>query len=112
MSFIRRHPRGVLLNILVQTRSSKTEINGLYGDAVKIRLTAPPVDGAANRMCIEFLAECLGLPKSSLEIISGHASRHKRLLYKTKSDDSQKKLDTLRDRIESLMKTNKRLDRQ
>jgi hypothetical protein len=111
MSYIRRHPRGVLLKIFVQPRSSKNEIKGLYGDAIKIRLTAPPVDGAANRMCVEFLAKCLGLPKSSLEIISGQASRSKLLLYRTKSDDSQKDLNTLKDRIESLMKANKRLDR-
>jgi uncharacterized protein (TIGR00251 family) len=111
MSFIRRHPRGVLLKIYVQPRSSKNQITGLYGDAIKIRLTAPPVDGAANSMCVEFLEKCLGLPKSTLEIISGQTSRSKLLLYRTKADDSQKDLNTLKDRIESLVKANKRLDR-
>jgi uncharacterized protein (TIGR00251 family) len=103
MSFIQRHPQGVLLKIFVQPRSSKNRIIGLYGDAIRIRLTAPPVDGAANSMCVEFLAKCLGLPKSSIEIISGQRSRNKLLLYRTKSDDHQKDLNTLKARIESLM---------
>ena len=103
MSYIQRHRRGVLLKIFVQPRSSKNQITGLYGDALKIRLKAAPIDGAANSMCIEYLAKCLGLPKSSLEIISGQTSRRKLLLYKTKSDDSQKDLNTLKDRLESLM---------
>jgi uncharacterized protein (TIGR00251 family) len=103
MSFIQRHPQGVLLKIFVQPRSSKNRIIGLYGDAIRIRLTAPPVDGAANSMCVEFLAKCLGLPKSSIEIISGQRSRNKLLLYRTKSDDYQKDLNTLKARIESLM---------
>ena len=65
MSFIRRHQRGVVLNIFVQPRSSKNSINGLYGDAIKIRLTAPPVDGAANSMCIASEAIGLSLPGNS-----------------------------------------------
>lgn len=55
-------------------------IEGLHGDALKIRVKAPPVDGAANKMCIQYLAKCLGISKSSLEIISGLSSRTKRVL--------------------------------
>jgi uncharacterized protein (TIGR00251 family) len=103
MPYIRRHPKGVLLKLFVQPRSSKNEIKGLQGDALKLRLTAPPVDDAANRMCIEFLAKCLGLPKSSLEIISGKTSRKKQVLFTTKSEHLQKDLKTLRDRLETLI---------
>ena len=103
MSFIRRHPRGVLITLYVQPRSSKNEIKGLQGDALKIRVTAPPVDDTANRMCIEFLAKSLGMPKSSLEIISGKTSRKKQLLYICKSEDLPKELNTLKDRLGCLL---------
>ena len=58
-------------------RASKNEISGRHGDAIKIRLTAPPVEGAANQALIDFLADVLGVRKSRIEILSGHASRDK-----------------------------------
>ena len=57
-------------------------IAGQHGDALKLKLKAPPVDGAANKMCIQYLAKCLKIPKSSIEIISGHTSRTKRILLR------------------------------
>ncbi len=57
-------------------------IVGLHGDALKIKLKAPPVDGAANKMCIDFLAKFFQLPKSSLEITAGHTSRTKQVLIR------------------------------
>jgi uncharacterized protein (TIGR00251 family) len=59
-------------------------IVGLHADSLKIKVAAPPVDGAANRMCVKFLAKCLSLPSSSLEIIAGHNSRAKTILLKSK----------------------------
>jgi hypothetical protein len=70
---------GIQFKVYLQPRSSRTEIAGLYGDALKIRLTAPPVNNAANRMCIDFLARCLKLPKSSVEIVLGHTGRNKQI---------------------------------
>jgi uncharacterized protein YggU (UPF0235/DUF167 family) len=55
-------------------------ISGLHDEALKIKLTAPPVDNAANRMCLKFLAKCLGVSKSSLKISAGHNSRRKQIL--------------------------------
>ena len=55
----------------------------MQGDALKIRLTSPPVDGAANKLCREFLAELFRVPKSAVEIISGETSRHKRVKIST-----------------------------
>jgi uncharacterized protein (TIGR00251 family) len=70
---------GIVLNLHVQPRASKNEICGIQDNEIKIRLTSPPVDGAANKLCREFLADLLHVPKSSVEIISGEASRHKRV---------------------------------
>jgi uncharacterized protein YggU (UPF0235/DUF167 family) len=53
---------------------------GLQGEELKLALTAPPVDGAANKACALFLAKLSGLPKSSVRILSGETSRHKRFL--------------------------------
>lgn len=81
---IREKPTGIQFKIRVQPRSAQNKIVGLHGDALKIKLTSPPVDGAANKMCIAYLAKCLGKPKSSLEIVSGHSSRTKLILLKSK----------------------------
>lgn len=103
IEFIRPHPEGLVLKIFVLPRSSKNMLAGRHGDALKIKLTAPPVEGAANKMCITFLARRLGLPKSSLEIVSGHAGRTKLILVRPKNG----KLDAaaiqdLKNRIETL----------
>jgi uncharacterized protein (TIGR00251 family) len=82
MQFIREHPEGIIFKIFVQPRSSKTMIVGLHGDTLKLKLTAPPVDNAANKMCIKFLAKQLGVSNSQIEIISGHTSRTKKLLLR------------------------------
>ncbi|HWA15044.1 MAG TPA: DUF167 domain-containing protein [Gemmatimonadales bacterium] len=68
---------GVRLRVHVQPRATRTEVAGLHGNAVKIRLAAPPVDGAANAALIEFLAQQLDLPRRAIELISGQASRAK-----------------------------------
>jgi uncharacterized protein (TIGR00251 family) len=68
---------GVTFTVHVQPRASRTEICGLQGDELKLRLTSPPVEDAANRLCIEFLAKNLGVAKSSVAIIAGMKSRHK-----------------------------------
>lgn len=70
---------GVELRLNLQPRASKTEICGVQGAELKVRVTSPPVDDAANRLCIEFFAKMFKLPKSAVSIISGQKSRHKRL---------------------------------
>jgi uncharacterized protein (TIGR00251 family) len=70
-------PDAVRLTVHVQPRASRTELAGRYGDALKVRVAAPPVDGAANAELIRFLAERLGVPKSALEIVSGQTGRRK-----------------------------------
>lgn len=66
-----------LLLIHVQPRARRTEVVGPHGDAIKIRVAAPPVDGAANEELVRFLAERLAVRRGAVTIVSGIASRHK-----------------------------------
>ena len=68
---------GVRVAIHVQPRASRTEIAGLHGTALKVRLHSPPVDGAANDELVDLLASELGITKRAVTIVSGHASRGK-----------------------------------
>ena len=80
---------------------------GYHGDALKIKLTAPPVDGAANKMCIQYLAQCFDVPKKSLEIISGRTSRTKKILLRTDKKTSEIEPNRLKRLIESLLSLEK-----
>ena len=91
--FCQEHPDGVVIKIKVQPRASKSRIAGLLGDSLKVTLTAPPVDGAANMACIEFFARLMGLPKSRIEIISGQTGRTKLLkIFGINSADLKEKI--------------------
>src|SRR5579864_4114573 len=68
---------GVSFAIKVHPRAKKNAITGELGDALKVSLTAPPLDGRANDACIEFFAKLLNVPRSSVTIASGHTSRNK-----------------------------------
>ena len=80
LDIIQERKQGVVLAVQVVPRSSRNEIVGLHGAALRIRLKAPPVEGAANAALIVFLAETLGIPQRQVEILSGHASRFKTVL--------------------------------
>jgi uncharacterized protein len=67
----------ITLTLHIQPGAKKTECTGLHGDALKIRLAAPPIDGKANAALIEFVAERLGLQKSAVTLKSGQTSRRK-----------------------------------
>jgi len=69
--------QGVTFGVHVQPRASRNELCGIQGEELKLRLTSPPVDDAANRLCVEFLARLLGVAKSRVAIIAGSRSRHK-----------------------------------
>lgn len=79
LPFLTTHQNSLILRVYVQPRSSKNQVCGIQGDELKIRLTSPPVDGAANKLCREFVADIFDVSKSAVEIISGETSRHKRL---------------------------------
>jgi hypothetical protein len=79
MSWITDSKSGVIIQVHASPRASKSQIQGLHGDALKIRLQAPPVDGKANQALIGFLAETLGIPQRQITLLSGQTSRQKRL---------------------------------
>lgn len=68
---------GAAFPVRVIPRASKNEVEGITGNALKVRLTAPPVEGAANEALIELLAERLKIRKSQIEIVAGQTSQHK-----------------------------------
>jgi len=70
-------PSGATFAVKVHPRARQNAITGQLGDAIKLSLTAPPIEGRANEACIEFLANLLKLPRSSVTIASGHSSRRK-----------------------------------
>jgi hypothetical protein len=76
-NFLRAQPDGVLLSVKLQPRASRNEISAPLGDELKIKVTAPPVDAAANRALIELLAEKLDCSRGRVELIRGQTSRHK-----------------------------------
>ena len=69
----------VILNLHIQPGAKKTEVVGLHGDALKIRLAAPPVDGKANEALLAFIAAKFGVGKTAVALVSGQTSRTKRV---------------------------------
>jgi len=68
---------GVTFPVKVVPRASRNEIAGIQGEAIRVRLTAPPVEGAANRALVKLLAGVLKVPEHDIEIVAGHAGRQK-----------------------------------
>ena len=88
--FIKETPDGLIFKVRVQPRSSRNQVSGLYGDALKINLTAPPVDNAANKACVAFLAKLLSVAKSSVTIVSGHTGRNKQVMVDCQKADGRR----------------------
>ena len=87
------HPDGVRLAIKLQPRASTNEICAPLGGELKIKVTAAPVDAAANEALVKFLAEKLDCSRGKVELIRGHTSRHKTvLLHGFKPEDIRQKL--------------------
>lgn len=76
------------LEVRVQPGAKRSEVAGLMEGVPRIRLRARPVEGAANAALVEFLAETLDLPRSAIEIVSGHASRRKRIRIRGMAPDA------------------------
>lgn len=80
--------QGLVLHIRLQARASRNRIVGLHGQALKISLTAPPVDGAANAGLIHFVAQLLQVPRATVSLQTGAKSRTKQLVVRTNTPDS------------------------
>ncbi len=97
MLIITKTATGATFRVTVQPGASKNEIVGVQQDALKVRISAPPVEGKANRMLIQFLAKQLAVKRSQVEILSGHATRRKTIHLIGKG--TQNKLQRLIDSI-------------
>ena len=86
-----RAPEAVL-SLRIQPRASKNEVVVQADGSLKIRLTAPPVDGAANEALVAFLAKTIGVPKSQVEIVSGETSREKRIRINGMDEEAARRL--------------------
>ena len=93
--FLRAQADGVLLSVKLQPRASANEIGDALGNELRIKVTAPPVDAAANEALVKLLAHHLDCPRNRVELVRGHTSRHKTIkLYGLALDDVAKKLAT------------------
>jgi uncharacterized protein (TIGR00251 family) len=77
MIALRETGTGVSFSVRVQLQASRSAISGVLGDALKVALAAPPVEGRANEALIRFFAELFAVPRSAVEIVSGESSRNK-----------------------------------
>jgi uncharacterized protein (TIGR00251 family) len=76
---------GVILRVHAQPNAKRSQVAGLHGDELKIRLQAPPVEGKANAALVRFLSDLIGVPKSAVEIVRGESSRNKQVLVRGRS---------------------------
>jgi len=91
MISIHESAAGVTFAVKVHPRAKKNAITGELGDAIKLALTAPPLNGRANQACIEFFANLLDVPRSSVTIASGETSRRKVIRVAGLSADAVRK---------------------
>ncbi len=77
--FLRAQADGVILSVKVQPRASANEIGKPLANELRVKVTAPPVDSAANEALIRLLADTLGCPRNQIELVRGQTSRHKAL---------------------------------
>ena len=77
MNWYKRDGETLVLVLHVQPGAKRTQISGLHGEALKIRLAAPPVDGKANEALLSFIAETFAVPQRDVELLRGGQSRHK-----------------------------------
>ena len=92
-AFLRVQADGVLLSVKLQPRASANEIGDALGNELRIKVTAPPVDAAANEALVKLLAKQLDCPRNRVELVRGHTSRHKTLkLYGLAPEEVVQKL--------------------
>lgn len=95
MSWYQANAKGWVITLHIQPGAKNTEVVGLHGDALKIRLAAPPVDGKANAALCDFLATRFQVPKRDVEVIAGLTSRQKRVAIYSAKDGMEEKIKAL-----------------
>jgi len=92
---ITKSATGATFRVRVQPGASKNEIVGVQGDTLKIKISAPPVKGKANKALVHFLARKLGVKNSEVEIITGHTTKLKRIKVKGEATKTKEKISRL-----------------
>jgi hypothetical protein len=87
---LQRQPGGWSLRVRVQPGAARSAVCGPHGDAIRIRLAAPAIEGRANRALIDFIAEALDVPRRLITIVSGEHARDKRLLIASDTLDPER----------------------
>ena len=95
MAFFEEKDGCIILNVKVIPRASKDSIQGILGDALKVRIQAPPVEGKANAHLVRFLSKQWKIPRASIEILSGGTGRNKRLRITDPTDALRKEIDDI-----------------
>ena len=95
---------GIRFSAVIQPRSSRNEVSGVYNNSLKIRLTSPPVDGAANKTCVKFLAKWLEVSPSRVHIVAGLSSKNKTIEIRDMDECIFR--DKLTAKIPSILKNN------
>ena len=88
MSWLREDAEGVVLELLVQPRASRTRVVGEHEDRLKLQLAAPPVDGEANAALVAFLADALGVRKADVVLLRGETGRRKTVRVRGRGADA------------------------
>lgn len=83
---IRKTNEGIIVNLRISPNAKKNEIIK-DGDIIKVKITALPIDGKANKALVEFFAKNFKIPKTSIEILKGETSKEKTILFKTMDED-------------------------
>ena len=78
---IKSYKTGIQFSAAIQPRASRNQIIGIHNHCLKIKLTSPPVDGAANQACIKFLAKAFGISPSRISIVKGETSKNKTIQF-------------------------------
>ncbi|HEY9561974.1 MAG TPA: DUF167 family protein [Anseongella sp.] len=89
---IQSHPKGIIIHLHIQPGASKTEVAGLHGDALKVRVQAPPVDGKANKTLLRFLASYFNVSFSRVHLLKGATGRKKSVLIEGLSEEAVKEI--------------------
>ena len=92
MAWFEEEDNCLILNLRVIPRASRDAIQGVVGDALKIRIQAPPIEGKANAYLVKFLSKHWKIPRSSIEILSGATGRNKRLRINQPTVEMRKEL--------------------
>ena len=93
---------GIRFSAVIQPRSSQNEVSGIHNNSLKIRLTSPPVDGAANKTCVKFLAKWLQMSPSRVRIVAGLSNKNK--IIEIEGIDESTFLEKLSTNIPNLFK--------